>query len=98
VAELERTVVAMKRVVEKLQQENKRLLSERKGAVTERKVQSPLLQCRDSNSIKMTPLCLTIEALCYEDVWGSGCIDPRFLDLSTNWRLVVSFTPPVSTG
>jgi hypothetical protein len=24
---------------------------------------------------------------------GSGCIDPRFLDLSTNWRWVVSFTP-----
>jgi hypothetical protein len=25
---------------------------------------------------------------------GSGCIDPRYLDLSTSWKLVVSFTPP----
>jgi hypothetical protein len=25
-------------------------------------------------------------------VWGSGCIDPHFLDLGTSWRLVVSFT------
>jgi hypothetical protein len=24
---------------------------------------------------------------------GSGCIDPNFLDLGTNWRLVVSFKP-----
>jgi hypothetical protein len=24
---------------------------------------------------------------------GSGCIDPRFLDLGTSWREVVSFTP-----
>jgi hypothetical protein len=28
-----------------------------------------------------------------EDVWGSGCIDPHFLDLGTSWRWVVSFTP-----
>jgi hypothetical protein len=33
---------------------------------------------------------------------GSGCIDPRFLDLGTSWRCVVSFTflpispPPLS--
>jgi hypothetical protein len=26
-------------------------------------------------------------------MWGSGCIDPRFLDLSTSWRWVVSFMP-----
>jgi hypothetical protein len=26
-------------------------------------------------------------------VWGSGCIDPSFLDLDTNWNKVVSFTP-----
>jgi hypothetical protein len=38
VAELERTVIAMKRVVEKLQQENKRLISGRKDTVIERKV------------------------------------------------------------
>lgn len=24
---------------------------------------------------------------------GSGCIDPWFLDLSTSWRCVISFTP-----
>jgi hypothetical protein len=38
VAELERTVIAMKRVVEKLQQENRRLISGRKDTVIERKV------------------------------------------------------------
>jgi hypothetical protein len=48
VAELERTVVAMKRVVEKLQKENKRLLSGRKDAVTEHnRVIVSLPQCRD---------------------------------------------------
>jgi hypothetical protein len=25
--------------------------------------------------------------------YGSGCIDPHFLDLDTNWKLVVNFTP-----
>jgi hypothetical protein len=25
-------------------------------------------------------------------VWGSGCIDPHFLDLGTSWRWAVSFT------
>jgi hypothetical protein len=25
--------------------------------------------------------------------WGSGGIAPRFFDLGTRWRLVVSFTP-----
>jgi hypothetical protein len=29
-------------------------------------------------------LCLTNQALCHEDFWGNGCIDPNFLDLSTN--------------
>jgi hypothetical protein len=29
---------------------------------------------------------LTIMALCHEGVWGSGCIDPHFLDFSTSWR------------
>jgi hypothetical protein len=24
---------------------------------------------------------------------GSGCIDPRFLDLGANWKQVASFTP-----
>jgi hypothetical protein len=32
------------------------------------------------------------EALRHEDVWGSGCIDPRFLDLGTSWRWLVRFT------
>jgi hypothetical protein len=36
---------------------------------------------------------LTNEALCHEGIWGSGCIDPRFLDLATSWRRVVSFMP-----
>jgi hypothetical protein len=31
-------------------------------------------------------LCLTNEALRHEGVWGSGCIDPHFLDLGTRWR------------
>jgi hypothetical protein len=31
-------------------------------------------------------LCLTDLALCNEDVWGSGCVDPRILDLGTGWR------------
>jgi hypothetical protein len=38
-------------------------------------------------------LCLTNSALRNEDVWGSGCIYPHFLDLDTSWRWVVSFTP-----
>jgi hypothetical protein len=29
----------------------------------------------------------------HEDVWGSGCIDPRFHDLGITWRWVISFTP-----
>jgi hypothetical protein len=36
-------------------------------------------------------LCLTNLALHHEDVWGSGCIDPNFLDLSTSWRWEVNF-------
>jgi hypothetical protein len=35
---------------------------------------------------------LTNYALRQEGVWGSGCIDPRFLDLGTSWSWVVSFT------
>jgi hypothetical protein len=38
-------------------------------------------------------LYLTNYAVCHEDVWGSGCTDPHFLDLSTSWWWVVSFTP-----
>jgi hypothetical protein len=32
-------------------------------------------------------------ALRHEGVWGSGSIDPRFLDLGISWIWVVSFTP-----
>jgi hypothetical protein len=34
-------------------------------------------------------LCLANSAQRHLDVWGSGRIDPRFLDLGTSWRLVV---------
>lgn len=27
-----------------------------------------------------------------EDEWGSGCIDPRCLDIGTSWRRVVNVT------
>jgi hypothetical protein len=37
-------------------------------------------------------MCLTNYALCHEGVWGSGCRDPRFLNLGTSWRCVVSLT------
>jgi hypothetical protein len=40
---------------------------------------------------KVVPV-LTNQVLRHEDVWGSGCIDPRILDLGTSWRWVVSFT------
>jgi hypothetical protein len=33
-----------------------------------------------------------VYAICHEGIWGSGCIDPHFLDISTNWRWMVSFT------
>jgi hypothetical protein len=38
-------------------------------------------------------LCLSNEVLRHQGLWGSGCIDPYFLDLGTSWRQVVSFTP-----
>jgi hypothetical protein len=37
-------------------------------------------------------LCLTSEALCHRDVWGSECIDARFPHLNTSWRWAVNFT------
>jgi hypothetical protein len=52
--------------------------------------------CRCYESVKKKvklSLCFTNEALRHEDVWGSGCIDPHFLDLGTSLRWVVSFTP-----
>jgi hypothetical protein len=47
--------------------------------------------CKGMVEVKLS-LCLTKEALRHEDVWGSGYIDPCFLDLGTSWRWVVSFT------
>jgi hypothetical protein len=44
-----------------------------------------------SKKVKMSQ-CLTNAALRHEGVWGSGCIEPHFLDLGTSWRRVVSFT------
>jgi hypothetical protein len=38
-------------------------------------------------------LCLTNWALRHEDLRGTGCIDPRFLDVGTSCRWVVSLTP-----
>jgi hypothetical protein len=48
--------------------------------------------CCSKRKVKMS-LCLTNYALRHEGVWGSGCIDPHFLNLGTSWRSVVSFTP-----
>jgi hypothetical protein len=50
---------------------------------------------RGARAVKAHPLYIHtyIQALCLEGVWGNGCIDPRFLDLGTSWRRVVSFTP-----
>jgi hypothetical protein len=39
-------------------------------------------------------LCLTNWALRHEGVWGSGFIDPRFLDLGTSWRWSASHPGP----
>jgi hypothetical protein len=47
---------------------------------------------------------LTNKALRNEGAWGSGRIDPHFLDLGTSWRWVISFTsrplnpPGISPG
>jgi hypothetical protein len=48
----------------------------------------PNISDEDVNSkvkVKLS-LCLANQALRHEDVWGSGCIDPHFLDLGTSWR------------
>jgi hypothetical protein len=42
--------------------------------------------------IKKLSLCLTNQALRHEDVWGSGCVDPSFLDFGTTRWWVVIFT------
>jgi hypothetical protein len=38
-----------------------------------------------STKVNLSP-CLTNCALRHKGVWGSGCIDPFFLDLGTSWR------------
>jgi hypothetical protein len=49
----------------------------------------------ESVKVNVKPsLCLTNLALRHESLWGSGCIDPHFLNIGTSWRWVVSFTPP----
>jgi hypothetical protein len=48
---------------------------------------------RSITKVKVTSsLCLT-KHYAIKTYGGSGCIDPRFLDLGTSWRWVVSFTP-----
>jgi hypothetical protein len=42
---------------------------------------------------KKLSLCLPNHTLRHEDVWGSGCRDPHFLELGTSWKSVVRFTP-----
>jgi hypothetical protein len=46
---------------------------------------------RNLEKVKLS-LSLTNYALPHEDVGGNGCIDPRFLDLSTSQKRVVSYT------
>jgi hypothetical protein len=49
--------------------------------------------CRETIlKVRKLSSCLTNQALRHEGVCGNGCIDPRFLDLGTSWRSVVSFT------
>jgi hypothetical protein len=48
--------------------------------------------CRSNHRLNSAEV-LTNWALRHENVWGSGCIDPHFLDLGISWRWVVSFTP-----
>jgi hypothetical protein len=43
------------------------------------------MNVKEQKKIKLS-LCFTNQALRHEGVWGSGCIDPCFLDLSTSWR------------
>jgi hypothetical protein len=53
----------------------------------------PVLTVRFWNKKVKLSLCLTNEVLCHEGEWGSGCIDPEFLDLGNSWRWVARFTP-----
>jgi hypothetical protein len=41
----------------------------------------PHVTCYSKGRKVNLSLCLTNQALSHEDLWGNGCIDPRFLDL-----------------
>jgi hypothetical protein len=43
-------------------------------------------EVKGKSKVKLS-LCVTNEALRHEDVWGSWCIDPHFLDLGSSWTL-----------
>jgi hypothetical protein len=58
---------------------------------TECPVRLQIHDCIVRNKAKLS-VCLTDWALCHENVWGSGRINPRILDLGTRWRSGVSFT------
>jgi hypothetical protein len=50
-----------------------------------------LCHVKFKKNVKLS-LWLTNEAINHEGVWGSGYIHPRYLDLYTRWRWVISFT------
>jgi hypothetical protein len=67
------------------------------GAVTDMGCGTILHEPRASSNIrrvkgKAVPL-LNWLSTSHEGVWKSGCTDPRFIDLGTSWRWVVSLTP-----
>jgi hypothetical protein len=52
---------------------------------SERQVQFIVDGCGAIKEVKGKVVPVLNQALRHEDVWGSGCIDPRFLDLGTSW-------------
>jgi hypothetical protein len=55
---------------------------------------TPSLSLMSSSKDKVNlTLCLAKYEIHHEGVWGSGRIDPYFLDISISWRWVVSFMP-----
>jgi hypothetical protein len=49
------------------------------------------IQCCSNKNVNSH--CITNWAVRHEGLWGSGCVDPRFLDLGTSLKCVVSITP-----
>jgi hypothetical protein len=43
------------------------------------------IYCHRTNGVVKLSLCLS-NSLRHEGVWGSGYLDPHFLDLGTSWR------------